>query len=121
MKKTIIMVVILLICFTNFCITQSISETRLNNVEKRLEIQEHKLKDLKEEGGIAFIVLFLFGFILSIWAMNRQRSGLRWFLLGFIPMLNIIAASIALSIEYKQYKTGMRYHRYNSLPNNQSN
>jgi len=47
-----------------------------------------------------------FGLVLSMWAMNRQRSGCGWFILGFIPVVNIIAGLVALSAENERRKAG---------------
>jgi hypothetical protein len=107
MSKTIIMVAMGLVCFANVCMAQTDGQTqqRLADVEQTLEAQARTLKDLKEEGSIAFIVLFLFGLVLSMWAMNRQRSGCGWFIVGFIPVVNIVAGIIALSAENERRKS----------------
>jgi anaerobic C4-dicarboxylate transporter len=108
MSKTIVVAVIVAMCFTNASMAQSDEETqqRLSDVEQRLSAQERALDSLKEEGGIAFIVLFLFGLVLSMWAINRQRSGCGWFILGFIPVVNMIAGLVALLAENKRRKSG---------------
>jgi hypothetical protein len=108
MSKTIVVAVIVVMCFTNASMAQSDEETqrRLADVERRLSTQERALEDLKEEGGIAFIVLFLFGLVLSMWAINRQRSGCGWFVLGLLPGVNIIAGLVALVVENKRRKSG---------------
>jgi len=101
MIKTIVAATLVVACFTSVCMAQTDAETqrRLADVEQRLSVQERALESLKEESGIAFIALFLFGFVLSMWAMNRRRSGCGWFILGFIPGVNIIAGLVALSAE----------------------
>jgi hypothetical protein len=40
-----------------------------------------------------------------MWAMNRRRSGCAWFILGFIPLVNIIAGIVALSAENDRRKS----------------
>jgi len=113
--KTSILIAMAVMCLATVCMAQTDRETqqRLAKVEQRLTAQEsemanakqrltteeNKMRELKEEGGIAFFALFLFGLVLSIWAMNRQRSGCGWFILGFIPGINIIAGIVALLAE----------------------
>ena len=101
MSKTVVLTAMALVCFATASLAQDDAATkrRLAQAEQRLSAHERALRDLKEESGIALIVLFLFGLVLSMWAMNRQRSGCAWFILGFIPMVNIIAGLVALSAE----------------------
>ena len=68
----------------------------LRELESDVDRLERKVTDLEEE-GIAFFVLFLFGVVLAMWAQRNGESGCLWFILGFIPGVNIIAAVIALS------------------------
>lgn len=107
MTRMAVVVALALMCFANVCMAQSNGETqrRVAEIERKLSEQERTLADLKEEGGIAVVCLFLFGLVLSMWAMNRQRSGCAWFILGFIPMVNIIAGLVALSAECERRKS----------------
>ncbi|MBN1341501.1 MAG: hypothetical protein JXQ73_02415 [Phycisphaerae bacterium] len=70
---------------------------RLNQVEQRVNEQERDIDELKRSAASAFYILFLFGVVLSFWAQARGKSGCAWFLLGFIPGVNILAALIALT------------------------
>jgi len=108
--KLIVVAAMVVACFTSVCTAETDAETRrrLADVERRLSEQERDLESLEEEGGIAFIALFLFGLVLSMWAMNRRRSGCGWFILGFIPVVNIIAGLVALSAENERRKSNER-------------
>lgn len=101
MSKTIVVTIMVLACFASTCLAQDDGETerRLAQAEQKLSAHELALKELEEESGIALVILFLFGLVLSMWAMNRQRSGCAWFILGIIPGINIIAGLVALSAE----------------------
>lgn len=107
MTRTIVVATIAVVCFTNVCLAQVDYRTRqrLNDVERRLSAQERALKDLEGEGAVAFFTLFLFGTVLSMWAMNRKRSGCAWFIMGFIPLVNIIAGLVALAAENDRRKS----------------
>lgn len=70
---------------------------RLQELESKVDRLERKVKDVEEAAGFAFFVLFLFGVVLAMWAQRRGESGCLWFILGFIPCVNIIAAIVALS------------------------
>jgi hypothetical protein len=125
MAKTSILIAMVVMCLATVCMAQTdgdtqrrltTQESKMANVEQRLTTQENKMKELSKEGGIAFFALFLFGLVLSIWAMNRQRSGCGWFILGFIPVVNIIAGLVALSTEnvhqkYREHKQKYREHK----------
>ena len=80
-------------------------ESRISELEEQLASQDRELETLKEEAGIGSLVLFLFGFVFSIWAMNRNRSGCGWFILGFLPGINVVAGLVALWIESDQPRT----------------
>jgi hypothetical protein len=74
-------------------------DRRLSELERRLTDQDREVETLKEEAGIGVLVLFLFVTVLALWAMNRQRSGCGWFILGLIPVVNVVAAIVAMSAE----------------------
>ena len=68
--------------------------------------EDWKNKGLVQEGSTTFFLfslylflIFLFGTVLALWAMNRQRSGCGWFILGLIPVVNVVAAIVAMSAE----------------------
>ena len=80
MLRIIIISFLMSCCFFRASLAQvdTPTEERLSQVEAQLAEQEQSLVDLKEEGAIALVFLFLFGFVLSMWAMNRERSGCLW-------------------------------------------
>lgn len=73
-------------------------ERRLEEIEEQLDSHNRDLERLKDGGG-GCVLLFLFGFVLSMWAMNRNRDGCWWFILGCIPLVNIVAGLVALNRE----------------------
>ncbi|MHC4402113.1 MAG: hypothetical protein ACYTG0_20775 [Planctomycetota bacterium] len=75
------------------------------DLERRVSEQEREVETLREEASIGVLVLFLFGVVMSLWAMSRQRSGCGWFILGLIPVVNIVAAIVALSEENEHRKS----------------
>jgi hypothetical protein len=109
-NKILVVAAMLIGSFTSVCAaaTEEATQRQLADVERKLSAQERELGRLKEEAGIGFIVLFLFGFVLSMWAMNRKRSGCVWFVLGFIPMINILAGLSALYEENERRKANER-------------
>ncbi len=86
---------------------------RVTALEQQVGEHEEQITDLKEEASGAFLVLFLFGVVLAFWAQARGRSGCGWFVLGFIPGINIIAALIALSEGPKKPPPGSPPHEDN--------
>jgi hypothetical protein len=70
---------------------------RLQELESKVERLDGKIKGVEEAAGFAFFVFFLFGVVLAMWAQRRGESGCLWFILGFIPLVNVVAALVALS------------------------
>ncbi|WP_339911213.1 hypothetical protein [Symmachiella dynata] len=77
-------------------------------VSQRLRELESKVDRLEREAnnnndGSVFLTLYLFGVVFAMWAQRHGEDGCLWFILGFIPMVNIIAALAILSKGQDQY------------------
>lgn len=110
MHRLIIMAALLSAFLPGVCAaeTDTATQRRISDIEQQISRQKAQLHELKNEAGLGFLVLFLFGLVLSMWAMNRRRSGCVWFVLGVIPMINILAGLVALRAESEHWKANDR-------------
>lgn len=73
---------------------------RLDQIESRVRSIEGNMKDVermtKEEAGAGALALFLFGTVCALWAQNNGRSGLLWFILGFV--FSVITAILVMAL-----------------------
>ena len=55
-------------------------------------------EEIEQIAGWVLLTSILYGTVFAIWAQNRSRSSLGWFLCGLAPGLNVIAAFALLRI-----------------------
>lgn len=78
-------------------------ESRISRLEDDVRRQGAAVRDqgmeMEEYGGfVGLPLLLLFATTFAIWAQNRDRSALGWFLCGLLPGLNIVAAFVLLHL-----------------------
>ena len=74
------------------------SEVQDPDLERRVSALEGRVQDAAETG----MVLFLFGAFCALWAQNRGRSGLAWFVAG--AFFNVITVLVLLAINGREVR-----------------